>query len=565
MGIGRGDVLSLPIEVPGADQGERALGRVEAAARRVVSATDTAGRSTGGLSSAMRSLDDAVDSVEKPMRALNGALDIASVALGVGLAGPLGVVIGQFVDFGGAAIAAAESAGLFARSSAAIAADIRAVGDAAVSSQESVTRFFAALGASPTGAGASVGQRAAVERAGVQIGALEAEAAQLRRDVQAAIATQTEARRIIESTTGELTRQVGPVRSRSEGDALRQQREVARAELERAALIERSFLVQLEDRESRIAAIQQRTTAALAASVAAQGAASAATASTTTATESATRASVARASAVEQETASIKGLEAALRSIDPLVTRASEDVRAARLSREVEAGTRGVSDGLFPSTRSTADVLAQGADAFGGDDEPQVARAATATEAALASTLTAATDLSTIGVQALQTFSQAAGSALASVIIDGDAAGQSFAKIVGQTAAGLSATLFAYSIFLGVMAGVALATGPILGFGAGPIGSAALAAAAGGASLALIARAAGVSTRGGTTGGSRGASGGGGGRDRVASLSQGAGGGSMPVNVTVILGVDQVSRVLVDGSRREARAGSMSGSRLAVA
>jgi hypothetical protein len=42
------------------------------------------------------------------------------------------------------------------------------------------------------------------------------------------------------------------------------------------------------------------------------------------------------------------------------------------------------------------------------------------------------------------------------------------------------------------------------------------------------------------------------------------GGGAAPVNVTVVLGVDEVSNVLVRQSQRESRAGSLSSSRLAV-
>lgn len=516
MAIGRGDTLTLAIEVPGADQGERALGRVEAAARRVVSATDTAGRSTGGLSGAMRSLDDAVDSVERPMRALNGALDIASVALGVGLAGPLGVVLGQFGDLAKSIYAAIEVTAPYERATL-DAAD--AAAKLAAAEQEAAKQVAARVAAQRT-AGTSAASRA-VEAIGAGI------------DPQTLDRLIT-AGRTLESLTQQRTALVGT--------------------LEPGRVTE----TQTRELDALTRAIE-RTREEL------RGLGADGVGATVAATAATTKAGAARIEVRKQEASSIRGIEEALRSLDPLVSRASEDVRAARLSREVEAGTRGVSDGLFPSARSTADVLAQGADAFGGGEEPDVVRAATATEAAFSSTLTAATDLSTIGVQALQTFSAAAGSALASVVINGDAVGQSFRQVIGQTAAGLSATLFSYAIFLGVMAAIAGLTGGILGFAGAQIGTAALAAGAGAVTLGLIARAAGASTRGGTTGASRTASGGRGGGDRVASLSQGAGGGSMPVNVTVILGVDQVSRVLVDGSRREARAGSMSGSRLAVA
>jgi len=85
-----------------------------------------------------------------------------------------------------------------------------------------------------------------------------------------------------------------------------------------------------------------------------------------------------------------------------------------------------------------------------------------------------------------------------------------------------------------------------------------------GVALAGTARAlgAGSAGRAGSTGSASAASGGGG--DRVASLS-GSRAASQPTQVTVILGVDEVSSVLVRQSQRDARAGGLTSGRLAVA
>jgi hypothetical protein len=106
----------------------------------------------------------------------------------------------------------------------------------------------------------------------------------------------------------------------------------------------------------------------------------------------------------------------------------------------------------------------------------------------------------------------------------------------------------------------------VLGFFAPAMFTAAKTMAVTGVALGLTARAlgAGSSPGGGGARSSAGAGGGGGG-DRVGSLSSGRPGGAQPVMVTVVLGVEQVTSVLVDGARREARAGGLSGGRLAVA
>jgi hypothetical protein len=281
--------LAIDVKIQGADDAAAKLKKVEDAADEVGKKSEKAGGLLAGFESGVKKLDDAVDKVERPMRTFSGALDIASLALGVGLAGPLGQVISQLIEFGGVALDAARSAGIFARSSEEIANGIRDVGKAATSSQEDVTKFYAAIAAGAQGQGATVAQRAIVERAGVSLGGLRKEIADLQQGITEAIATQAEARRIIASTTEDLTRQVGPVRSRAEGERLRQERQVAQDELQRAIGIEQSFRSQAINRQDTIDRLTRQTTEALGAQANAQKAVTAAKVEDAKATERATR------------------------------------------------------------------------------------------------------------------------------------------------------------------------------------------------------------------------------------------------------------------------------------
>ena len=81
--------LNIAVQITGADEAAGKLRNVENAADEVGKKVDKTGGLFAGFERQVKRLDDAVDSVEKPMRTFSGALDIASLALGVGLAGPL--------------------------------------------------------------------------------------------------------------------------------------------------------------------------------------------------------------------------------------------------------------------------------------------------------------------------------------------------------------------------------------------------------------------------------------------------------------------------------------------
>jgi hypothetical protein len=563
--------LAFPVTVTGAEVAERALGRVGDAAVQAERRTQSAGKGVASFAAQTERLDKVVDAVEKPMRALNGALDIASVALGVGLAGPLGVVIGQFGDFASAIGTAISQSDLMTTSYDRLGVKIRAVGDAARVSRPLIDELSKASAAA-AGGNLTAANRVAAVRAGVAVGGIEGEIETLRRDLERLVAQEAAAQSEIEAARSRAVTSQGALRARLGGEgtgsvrdaALAAQfarRDISNAEgqlLEVRKLIEATTST-LERREVALtrAREQGRREVGLTAEV---------TLDTINLGTRAAAASTARAAATREETTSVEGLRKALTAIDPLIKRAAEGSRVAGLVAGVESGRVPVTDGLFPSSRSTADVLSQGADAFGPDDPAAgIVPQATAAEQALQGTLTAATDLSTLGVGALQQFSAQAGQALSSLIIDGDATGKSLRKVAGEVAASLSATALGYSVFLGALAvASALTGGALLGFSAAQLGTAAAVMGGTGVALGLTARALGAgSSRGSARPSSGGASGGGG--DRVGSLSSGRPGGAQPVMVTVVLGVEQVTSVLVDGARREARAGGLSGGRLAVA
>jgi hypothetical protein len=545
--------LQIAVKIEGADEAASKLQRVENAADEVGKKSEKAGGLLAGFESGVKKLDDAVDKVERPMRTFSGALDIASLALGVGLAGPLGQVISQLIEFGGVALDAARSAGIFARSSEEIANNIRDVGKAATSSQEDVAKFYAAIAAGAQGQGATLEQRALIERTGVSLGGLRKELADLQQGITEAIATQAEARRIIASTTEDLTRQVGPVRSRAEGERLRQERQVAQDELQRAIGLEQTFRSSAINRQDTIDRLTRQTTEALGAQASAQKAVTAAKVEDVKATERATRATRENTEAIQAEIERLKQAE-----FDRVAAKVIAEERAA-IERERSSTPLALAEGLPVQGPTLQEALGD----VIGPNAP-AAKTISPLEESLKSLSESAMNLESMGVGALQSFSQAAGQALASLVIDGDKAAGSFKKLAGQVAAGLSAQAFGYAVFLTAL-GVAATLAPVALGALNPGGLFAGAAAMAGTGLLLgvTARALGASTYGPGQSSQSASGSAGGAQDRVSSFSAG-GGGAQPMQVTVVLGVDEVSNVLVRQSQRESRAGSLSSSRLAV-
>ena len=399
--------LNIDVKIAGAEEAAAKLQKVEQAADATGKKAEQAGGLFAGFERGVKKLDDAVDAVEKPMRVFNGALDIASIALGVGLAGPLGMVIQQIIDFGPVLLESAKAAGIFARSAEEIAAGIRAIGAQAVSSSEDVTKFYAAL-ARPGGVGAPEQQRAIVERAGVQLGGLRKELADLQAGLTEAIGIQTEARRVIASTTDELTRQVGAIRSREEGDKLRQEREVARAELERAIGLEKTFRTEATNRQNAIDLVTRKTNEALGIQAETQ--------------KQATKATVENTKAIESNNAAAEKRRAMLAEIATLQQQERDRVAGLVLAEEKAARARELAStplALAEGLPTQGPTLMQALGDVIGPGAPAV-KTISPLEERLKSLSESAMNLESFGVGALQSFSQAAGQALASLVIDGD-------------------------------------------------------------------------------------------------------------------------------------------------
>lgn len=521
--------LAIDVKIQGAEDAAAKLQKVEQAA-------DSVGKKAGGATGlfakfeqGVRSLDDAVDKVEKPMRTFSGALDLASIALGVGLAGPLGQVVGQLKDL---------VVGMYDA--------INVTADYETSTKK--------LAEAKSELAKKEKEASDAAQAGIKA----------RQDfVQQTLATFTAN---VEGADDVLFERVKGLASSVKG-----------AQLQLQDLLQRYSENAIGTVEFRKNADQLNQTIASQTSV--LRSLGATTDSVAKSTDDAAKSSEKRAAAVKAEVSSLEGLKKALEAIDPLVQRAGAEARASRLARGVEAGTVSVTDGMFPTEARTAqDVLRTGAEDIAAEfdamdkmreqAEAKKKEAATKTltplERELDGITQSAMNLESLGVGALQSFSQAAGQALASLVIDGDKAGVSFKKLAGQVAAGLSAQAFGYAVFLGALGVAASLTGPVLGYTAPGLFQGAAVMAGTGLLLAGTARALGASTVGSSSGAASAAGSAGGAQDRVSSFSAG-GGGAQPMQVTVVLGVDEVSNVLVRQSQREARSGSLSTSRLAVA
>ena len=330
-----GDV-SFAVTLDGVDKVEGGLKRVERAAEQTGRAAEKSGGLFGRFESATRKLDDAVDSVEKPMRALNGALDIASVALG--LAGPLGTVIGQLIDFGKIALDAAAASDTFANRAATLRTTLESIGKAARSSEDDVKALYAALGAGPGGAGTSSGRRVQVEQAGLQIGAIQTDIEALQADLRSLIAQREEVPQRLAIARADVA-DFGRVRALAQSSS-KSTRAIVEGLQSDIATLEASIpdiaakiagtTSTLEARERALQKARDDARKSLGLKTEAEEKAARATTATTTATQAATVASVSRTKAVTAETSSLEGLRKALAAIDPLVARAGAEARAWR-------------------------------------------------------------------------------------------------------------------------------------------------------------------------------------------------------------------------------------------
>ena len=566
--------LAIDVKIQGADDAAAKLKKVEDAAEATGKKADKAGGFFAGFENQVKKLDDAVDKVEKPMRVFNGALDIASVALGVGLAGPLGMVIGQFVDLAKSVGENIVQSGLFVNSADAMAASFARVGAAASQVTTEVDNIIKSVGIANIG----LQQLGQLRGKGLQLADIESDVATFEAQAKEYTASAEEARRqatsldeqfraaqlkqaqdfaglqeqVMRDATGAVQRRYDASNAFLDELAMRrQQAEEAALDFE-ARRETADFNGQKRARE-RAALLGEANT--LAGKVV-EGEKKQAEAidQTTKATERATRATRESTEAIQAEIERLKQAE-----FERVTAKIIAEERA-RIERERSSTPLALAEGLPVQGPTLMDALGD----VIGPGAPAV-KTISPLEESLKSLSESAMNLESMGVGALQSFSQAAGQALASLVIDGDKAAGSFKKLAGQVAAGLSAQAFGYAVFLTAL-GVAATLAPVALGALNPGGLFAGAAAMAGTGLLLgvTARALGASTYGPGQSSQSASGSAGGAQDRVSSFSAG-GGGAQPMQVTVVLGVDEVSNVLVRQSQREARSGSLSTSRLAVA
>jgi hypothetical protein len=565
--------LAIDVKIQGADDAAAKLKKVEDAAEATGKKADKAGGFFAGFENQVKKLDDAVDKVERPMRVFNGALDIASVALGVGLAGPLGMVIGQFVDLAKSVGENIVQSGLFVNSADAMAASFARVGAAASQVTTEVDSIIKSVGIANIG----LQQLGQLRGKGLQLADIESDIATNEALAKEYTASAEEARRQAASLDEQfraaqlkqaqdfagLQEQVmrdatGAVQRRYDAsNALLDELAIRRQQAEEAALDFEArretadFNGQKRARE-RAALLGEANTLA-GKVVESEKKQAEAIDQTTKATERATRATRENTEAIQAEIERLKQAE-----FDRITAKVIAEERAA-IERERSSTPLALAEGLPVQGPTLQEALGD----VIGPDAP-AAKTISPLEESLKSLSESAMNLESMGVGALQSFSQAAGQALASLVIDGDKAAGSFKKLAGQVAAGLSAQAFGYAVFLTAL-GVAATLAPVALGALNPGGLFAGAAAMAGTGLLLgvTARALGASTYGPGQSSQSASGSAGGAQDRVSSFSAG-GGGAQPMQVTVVLGVDEVSNVLVRQSQRESRAGSLSSSRLAV-
>ena len=611
--------IGVDVEVTGAAESEEKLRKVAKAAKETGESAGKAGGLFSQFERATKSLDDAVDKVEKPMRTFSGAVDIASVALGVGLAGPLGQVIQQLVEMGKALFESGKAAGVFAKSSEQITAELRKVGDQAKASTSDVEAFYAQIQQTPAelsdaerilaDVGATLNKQQKDRLQKLNDEALQALGLQLAKEKEA-----EEARKKADELrakgrredVAETTRLFKQARAADEAAAAALFRYSELLDLRRTAAKEAEAQ---DDRVRKSLGLQTRaeeaaTKAAAVNAAAAQKRIEEQAKAREQAAEAYRRAAEQRRKQEAEEEAAAerrrKEDEAQLlrlRELGKEAAAAIADINAANdrasLAASLAAAGQTVA-GFLPGLDAVGAAAASGVGMVGGvvdsaeaaRQEEEAGRArrlqaaldgdaaaslaiqleqqGAALKANFSAVTQSALDLQSVGVSAVKGFADAVGQALANLIITGGKFGQSFKKVAGEVAASLASQSLSYSVFLGAAA-IASAFSPgLLGpwWNPATLGAASAAMAAVGVTLGLTARALGAGKTDAPSGG--GSAGAGGGGDRTASYS--APGQSSPsMNVTVVLGVEQVSDVLVRQSQRESRSGSLASSRLAVA
>ena len=549
------------ISVEGGDAGTRALAAVADGQERVASTGDRAsaamGRTaqaatgSGGLLSAWGRIDDGAGKVMRSMGGLNDVLDIAKLALGVGLSGPIGAVVMGLGELFGAADLVK---GMFGETTTAT-KDLGAEQTAAAAAARDHAK---ALGEVVT-----AGRRLAGSRLGVDASTLGGRAV-----LAGTIAEQEVAK--IRAEQERLAVVLGTQVERAQGLAGRIEAEGARV-----GLVAASTDVQREiaDTVKQLDRLRERSVDAERALRQVFGA----TATTPTATppRGTPRVTAPKVKADDKAEAAAAAEAAAIQSEIAIQTERTrlEGIASPELDGLMEAIGRGAPDAVTALTPLTDSLSLMGIamsevidlsptwqDNLGG---------------ALKGFAAQAMDTASFVASAIQSVAGAIGTAMANMVAGVGKGSKGLKTSIGDIALMLSQQAFTFATFLaalGVVAsipGLGVLTAAMTGGATAPTLFTAAAVMGGvGLSLGLTARAFGTSqsggnasarasSGGGSSGGGGGASGGG-----FGSFGQSS---DRPIEVTVILSADALHDSAVSVSGQRARSGSISSPRLAVA
>ena len=550
------------ISVEGGDAGTRALAAVADGQERVASTGDRAsaamGRTaqaatgSGGLLSAWGRIDDGAGKVMRSMGGLNDVLDIAKLALGVGLSGPIGAVVMGLGELFGAADLVK---GMFGET-AKVTKDLGAEQTAAAAAARDHAK---ALGEVVT-----AGRRLAGSRLGVDASTLGGRAV-----LAGTIAEQEVAK--IRAEQERLAVVLGTQVERAQGLAGRIESEGARV-----GLVAASTDVQREiaDTVKQLDQLRERSVDAERALRQVFGV----TATTPTATppRGTPRVTAPKVKADDKAAAAAAAAAeaAAIRSDIATQTERTrlEGIASPELDELMESIGRGAPDAVTALTPLTDSLSLMGIamsevidlsptwqDNLGGS---------------LKGFASQAMDTASFAASAIQSVAGAIGTSMAAMVAGVSKGSKGLRTSIGDIALMLSQQAFTFATFLaalGVVAsipGLGVLTAAMTGGATAPTLFTAAAVMGGvGLSLGLTARAFGTSQSGS---GARASSGGG---------SSGSGGGSSgggfgafgngqsdrPIEVTVILSADALHDSVVTTSGQRARSGSISSPRLAVA
>ena len=569
------------ISVEGGDAGTRALAAVADGQERVASTGDRAsaamGRTaqaatgSGGLLSAWGRIDDGAGKVMRSMGGLNDVLDIAKLALGVGLSGPIGAVVMGLGELFGAADLVKGMFGETATATKDLGAEQAA---AAVAARDHAK----ALGEVVT-----AGRRLAGSRLGVDASTLGGRAV-----LAGTIAEQEVAK--IRAEQERLAVVLGTQVERAQGLAGRIDAEGAKV-----GLVAASTDVQREiaDTVKQLDHLRERSVDAERALRQVFGVT--ATTPTATSPRGTPRVSAPKAKADDKAAAAAAAEAAAIQSEIATQTERTrlEGIASPELDELMESIGRGAPDAVTALTPLTdtlsamnvamneaIDIAPTWQEQLGGslkgfaeESGEYLQSQADNFDGVLTEFTRSASNLASFAASAIQSVAGAIGTSMAAMVAGVGKGSKGLRTSIGDIALMLSQQAFTFATYLAAMGvvasipGLRVLTAAMTGGATAPTLFTAAAVMGGvGLSLGLTARAFGTSQSGsGARASSGGGSSGSGGGSSGGGFGSFGGQSDRPIEVTVILSADALHDSVVTTSGQRARSGSISSPRLAVA